>query len=156
MLTLDDLIGGLDRSRNHFYKHLKGLRDDQWDFKPFPECKSIRETLQHLVADDRAALESIRTGEEPNYEALACTESDLAKLRAILKESHEVLLNEIKTRYANASLDADICVWGHHEKLGAGVPYFSGEDWYHAGQVAFARMASDPDWNYYETIYGGE
>ena len=154
MFTLDDLIESLRRSRQHFFKHIQGLKDDQWDFKPFPECKSIRETLQHLVADDRAALESIRTGEEPNYEALSCSETDIAKLKEILKDSHENLLKEILTRYANAPLDADICVWGHHEKLGVGVPYFSGEDWYHAGQVAFARMASDPGWDYYATIYG--
>ena len=153
--TLDDLIGLLQRSRDHFYKHLNGLNEDQWDFKPYSECMSIRETLQHLVVDDRTALESIKTGEEPDYEAHACDETDIARLRQILKESHQALLNEIKSRYANSPLDADVCIWGRHDKL-IGIPYFSSEDFYHTGQVSFIRMASDPSWNYYETIYGGE
>lgn len=155
-LTLDDLLAGLERSREHFLKHLDGLDDDQWDFKPFPECKSIRETLQHLVVDDRAALNSLRSGEEPDYEAGACNEKDIDALRALLDQSHQTLINEIRIRYANSPLDTDICVWGSHEKVGAGVPYFSSEDFYHAGQVAFIRMASDPEWDYYEAIYGGE
>jgi len=134
------------------------LKDDQWDFKPFPACKSIRETLQHLVVDDRAALNSLTTGGEPDYEAGACNITDLEQLHQALEESHDALLNAIRSRYASSGMDADICVWGSHEKLGSGLPYFSSEDFYHAGQVAFIRMASDPDWDYYETIYsdGGE
>ena len=153
-LTLEDLLEALRLSRRHFYKHLDGLRDDQWDFKPFPECKSIRETLQHLIVDDLAAVESIRTGKEPNYEESPYSELEIDKLRAHLVESHENLLREIKERYKDAALDADICVWGHHEKLAVGVPYYSSEDWYHAGQVAFLRTASDPSWDYYKAIYG--
>lgn len=65
-ITIDDLIGGLERSRSHLLRHLKGVKESQWDWKPYPEAKSLRETLQHLVIDDRAALESMRTGEEPD------------------------------------------------------------------------------------------
>lgn len=50
---VDSLIEGVRESRRFFLKHLKGLRDDQWEWKPYPECKSIRETLAHLVSDDR-------------------------------------------------------------------------------------------------------
>src|SRR5437016_1974156 len=121
-LSLDDLLAGLERSREHFYKHLEGLRDDQWDFKPFPECKSIRETMQHLVVDDRAALNSLKSGEEPDYETGACDETNLERLKAILKETHKALLDEIRARYSKSPIDADICVWGSHGKLGAALP----------------------------------
>src|SRR5688572_9616985 len=101
-ITLDDLLNGVRRSRRHFFKHLNGLGDDQWDWKPYPECKSIRETLAHLLVDDRAALQSLQTGEEPDYDALSAgePEQDTAKLRALLDESFETLLTEIKKRYA--------------------------------------------------------
>ena len=155
-LTLDDLIGGIERSRQYFLKHLEGVRDDQWDFKPFADCKSIRETLQHLIVDDRAAVESIKTGEEPNYEEGPYSVLDLEDLKRTLVESHQELLGELRRRHANSPLDADICVWGNHRKLGVGIPYFSSEDFYHAGQVAFLRMASDPSWDYYAAIYGEE
>lgn len=55
--TAAELIDGVRHSRRHFLKHLRGLRDDQWDWKPYPECKSIRETLAHLVWVDRIATD---------------------------------------------------------------------------------------------------
>jgi uncharacterized damage-inducible protein DinB len=155
-LTLDDLLDALRRSRAYFLKHVEGLKDEQWDFKPFPECKSVRETLQHLIIDDRAAVDSIRTGEDPNYEEGPYSIKDLSQLKQTLTDSHEALLQELRIRYANAPIDSEICVWGAQDKLGTGIAYFSSEDFYHAGQVAFLRMASDPEWDYYAAIYGGE
>ena len=29
----------------------------------------------------------------------------------------------------------------------------SSEDYYHAGQITFIRMATDPQWDYYRSIY---
>lgn len=155
-ITLADLQEGLRRSRRHFLKHLAHLRDDQWDFKPFPHCKSIRETLQHLIIDDRAALDSIRTCKEPVYETQPYEIHDIDELYRLLAESHGNLLAELGQRFGNAPLDSEICVWGHVEKAAVGIPYFSSEDYYHAGQVAFLRMASDPEWDYYFSIYGDE
>ena len=156
-VTLNDLLDGLRGSRRHFLKHVEGLREEQWDWKPYPECKSIRETLMHLRVDDRAALASIQSGKEPDYEALSAEEAeqDAEKLLSALNESFETLLTEISQRYADAPLDAEICIFGDNKKLAVGVPYLSSEDFYHAGQVAFVRMASDPAWDYYTAIYSG-
>jgi uncharacterized damage-inducible protein DinB len=155
-VTLNDLLDGVRSSRRFFFRHLDGLTDAQWDWKPYPECKSVRETLMHLHADDRAALFSLQTGEEPDYEALTSgpPEQDNAKLRAMLEESFTTLLNEIQTRYADAPLDAEICIYGSKMKLATGVPHLSSEDFYHSGQVAFVRMATDPTWDYYASVYG--
>jgi len=157
-ITLDDLLNSVRNSRRHFFKHLNGLRDDQWDWKPYPECKSIRETLAHLTVDDLAALQSLQTGEEPDYEALSADtpEQDTTKLRAHLEESFETLLGEIKKRYADAPLDTEISIYGSKYPLATGVPHLSSEDYYHAGQIAFIRMATDPTWDYYTAVYGGE
>lgn len=56
-LTLDDLIASFLFRRTRFLKHVDGLQEDQWDWKPYPECKSVRETVAHLIVDDRAALQ---------------------------------------------------------------------------------------------------
>lgn len=158
--TLDDLLEGLRNSRKFFFKHLEGLKQEQWDWKPYPECKSIRETLIHLIVDDRAAIESLNTNKEPDYLGLsdatfAAAPADLAQIRALLDESHAELLALIQSRYRDAPLDAEINVFGTNMKLGNGVPYLSIEDCYHAGQVAYIRMASDPSWDYYAALYGG-
>lgn len=155
-VTLNELLDSVRDSRRHFLKHLNGLQDDQWDWKPYPECKSIRETLTHLICDDRAALISMQTGEEPDYEAITASlepVQDTDSLFARLTESFDALLAEIEKRYADAPLDAEICIYGEKKKLALGVPHLSSEDFYHAGQVAFIRMASDPAWEYYQSIY---
>ena len=48
-----DLIAGLRDSRRNLLKHLEGMTDEQWRWKPYPECKSVRETLTHLLMGDR-------------------------------------------------------------------------------------------------------
>lgn len=155
--TLDDVLEGVRASRAHFLKHLDGLREEQWDWKPYPECKSVRETVAHLVTDDRAALFSLETGKEPDYEALSVEPGrDSARLRALLDESHARLCEAIQARYANAPLDTEACIYGGSMKLARGIAHLSSEDFYHAGQVAFIRMATDPAWDYYAAIYGGE
>ncbi len=153
--TITDLVELLRFARKHFFKHVHGLKDEQWDWKPYSECKSIRETLAHLIADDRAALQSLQTGKEPTYETLQESERDMAKLRVLLDKSHQELCDFLLTQYADASLETEICIWGTKTKMAKGIPYFSSEDFYHAGQVAFIRMATDPKWDYYSAIYGG-
>jgi hypothetical protein len=54
-LTLDDLLDGVLNSRKHFWKHLRGLSGEQWDWHSYQPCKSIRETLAHLIWVDRSA-----------------------------------------------------------------------------------------------------
>ena len=158
---LNDLLAGVRASRQHFLKHLQGLGEDQWDWKPYPECKSIRETVIHLVGDDRAALQSLNTGQEPTYDAIMEevgreAPSAVKGLLGMLERSHEALCAEIERRYAGSPLDTVACIYGSNMKLAAGIPHLSSEDFYHAGQVAFARMASDPAWDYYGAVYGPE
>ena len=159
-LTLQELITGIQNSRTHFFKHLKGLETDHWDWKPYAECKSIRETIIHLICDDIAAVESLQTGKEPDYEAdmVKATElasSDTDVLISQLAASHKELCETLRTLVNQKSLDDTICVWGHNAKIAIGIPYFSSEDFYHAGQIAFIRMAIDPNWDYYTAVYSG-
>lgn len=151
--SLDDLLHGLRHSRRFFLRHLDGLTDAQWDWKPYAECKSIRETVAHLVVDDRCALQSLESGHEPDYEGMQATETDRDRLLEMLSTSHQDLLRFIAVRYTGAPLDAPACLFGSPRKL-ADIGFLSSEDYYHAGQVAFIRMATDPTWDYYTAIYG--
>jgi uncharacterized damage-inducible protein DinB len=158
-LTLSDVTDRLRRSRRYFLRHLDGLTDDQWTWKPYPECKSILETVTHLVGDDRAALQSLQTNAEPEYEAVVAQAfeeagGDREKALQMLAQSHDALLAWIEANYHQAALDQEVCIWGDRQKLATGLQFFCSEDFYHAGQAAFIRMATDPGWDYYASIYG--
>jgi uncharacterized damage-inducible protein DinB len=154
--TVIDAVDGIRHSRAYFLKHLAGLKDDQWEWKPYAECKSIRETLAHLICDDRAALQSMQTGKEPDYESLVESEMDRDLLLAKLEESHRALCDFITQTWGSAQVDTEVCIWGVRRKIAAGLSYLTSEDFYHSGQVAFIRSATVPVWDYYAAIYGGE
>ena len=56
---VSDMLGELRSSRRHVLKHIKTLEQSHFDWKPYPECKSLRDTLVHLVVDDRAAMSAV-------------------------------------------------------------------------------------------------
>jgi Uncharacterized protein conserved in bacteria len=159
-----DVLEGVRHSRQFFYKHLEGMTEEQWEWKPFPECKSVRETLSHMIANDRAALDTLRSGKTPdNWEAhYRATEEEFAQtpreaLLAAHRDSHEAILAYLEATYpaAETALDTPANLWGSSGKLAALVSHLSSEDFYHAGQVAFIRQATDASWNYYQDVYGG-
>lgn len=153
--TTQDAVESIRWSRKHFHKHIAGLKDEQWTWKPYPECKSVIETLAHLVTDDRAALEGLKTGQEPDYDSLSVAETDRERLLKMLGESHEALCGYILEKWGNSPVDTEVGIFGSPMKLGAGVGLLSSEDFYHAGQIAFIRGATDPSWDYYTDVFGG-
>jgi uncharacterized damage-inducible protein DinB len=101
--TLDDLIAGLRASREHFFKHLEGLKDDQWDWQPYTQCKTIRETLAHLVIVDRGLLYSAETGQMPDWDGLFPDWQPYTpeQLHTLVLESRAKLLDYLETKYAD-------------------------------------------------------
>lgn len=152
---VEDFIDGIHASRQYFLRHINGLKDDQWDWKPYPECKSIRETIAHMITDDRAFIYLLDSGDMPDYSSIMETEHDINKLMAILAKTHDELCAFIKTKFTETPLDNEFKFISYNLKLGQILTSLSHEDYYHAGQVAFIRMATDPSWDYYKEIYGG-
>jgi uncharacterized damage-inducible protein DinB len=150
-----NLIASLRSSRETFLKHLKDLRDDQWTWKPYPECKSIAETLAHLISNDRAALQSLETGREPDYASLQESERDPKRLLEMMGETRNRLIAYIEQKFAGAPLDAEVSLFGMRMSLASALLMLNCEEYYHAGQVAFIRMVTDPGWDYYAAVYGG-
>jgi hypothetical protein len=152
--TIATTVEPLIIARNHFLKHLCSIRDDQWDFKPFPNTMTMRDTLRHLVVDDLAALDSLQTGHEPDYDSFNVEEEAVEELLDRMSLARQALVDELISKIEESGEDIQICTWGQMRPLHVGIAYLTSEDYYHAGQVSFLRQASDPDWDYYATIYG--
>ncbi len=155
-MTAESLIARLDESRNWFLKALDGLKDGQWDAKPYPNVKSIRETLAHLVIDDRC-FPLMLQGKEPDYEALAPDASlSAGDLLALLERTHREKLDWLRGYLKVKDLDQEIdTVYSGRQPLWAEVVTIANEDWYHIGQVSLIRQGLQPDWDYYAHFYAG-
>ncbi len=151
----EDLLQNLRDSRANFLKQLDGMQENQWNWKPYPECKSITETMAHLLCTDRVVVKGLETLQGPNWELdYAETERDPVKLRAMLIEAHQKLISYLTEHFAESPLDTEIYCFGSQTKLGSALISLAVEDSYHMGQTAYIRMASDPTWDYYAAIYG--
>lgn len=155
-ITNQDFIDGLISSRKYLLKHLRDVTPEQTVFKPYAECKSIIETLKHLIIDDRMALYSFQTEQEPPYDSVNVAESSYEDLLAALATSHQELIDWMTANLASEPLDKPACAWGSMLPAAKAISMMSSEDFYHAGQIAFVRMAVDPSWDYYSAIYGAE
>lgn len=153
-MELHSLIESIQASRKYLLNHIKGLRQDQWDWKPYPECKSIAETLAHLIADDRAAIHILETGQFPDFSSILEHTPDPIKLQTLLTQSHENLVAFLLNKFSDTSLDTPVNYFEGVISLSQAILGISSEDYYHAGQVAFIRLATDPEWDYYQQVYG--
>ena len=143
---LDDLVDNMHGALRFFLAHLDGLRDDQWDWKPTPACRSIREMLGHLseTYEDKAALEK----------ALARPVPDVPEVQRLFETAAKQDYARLRRKYADTALDAEIAVPSGDWFLGrasvrAGtlLARRAWEECYHTGQVVFIRLATDPDWD---------
>jgi len=150
-----EMIQLLSNARRQFLKHLEGLREDQWTWKPYPECKSIAETVAHLIANDRAVMQSLETGKEPDYDAVQEAERNPERLLRMAEETRSSLISLLQSKFGARPLDESVSLFGMHMKLYEALAMLACEEYYHIGQAAFIRMATDPSWDYYSAIYGG-
>ena len=152
-LELDDLLDTMHGALRFFLAHLNNLREDQWDWKPFPACRSIREILCHLCETyaDKAALE----------EELAQPLPHIAKVQALFEAAARADYARLCERYAGVPLETEVPIAGgdwflkrEAVRVAALLMRRSWEECYHTGQVVFIRLATDPDWDQEEEVYG--
>jgi uncharacterized damage-inducible protein DinB len=152
--SIQTILEPLTIARSHFLKHIKDLKEDQWDFKPFPNTMTIRDTLRHLVIDDLSALDSLQTGAHPDYDSFTVEDETVEALLERMTSARQALIDELTSKIEESGEAIQICTWGEMRPLHVGVAYLTSEDYYHTGQVGFLRQASDPDWDYYASVYG--
>jgi len=143
---IDDLVDNMHGALRFFLAHLHGLRDHQWDWKPAPACRSIREILVHLCEtyEDKAALE----------EALARPIPDTIQVQALFEAAARRDYARLRQKYADTPLDAEVAVangdWflgRAHVKAGTLLARRAWEECYHTGQIVAIRLATDPTWD---------
>jgi hypothetical protein len=152
----DQLIDAIDQARQGFLKHIEGITADQAVWKPYPGCKSIAETVDHLLWGETTMLEIMQSGKEPDYTTVPDSppSDSIAALKVKLADIHSQFLEYLRKTYPTAPLDTPVNFWGHQVSLGYALAAIPNEDSYHSGQAAFIRMATDPKWDYYSHIYG--
>ena len=145
----------MHRALKFFLAHLNGLRDEQWDWKPSPACRSIREILRHLCETymEKTALE----------EELARTAPEVVRVQRLFEKAAKQDYERLRARYAETPLDAEIAVpdgdWflgRNRVKAGTLLARRAWEECYHTGQVVYIRLATDPDWNQEAAVYGSD
>lgn len=156
-MEASQVISKLDDSRKWFLKLVDGLTPEQWEAKPFPNVMSPKETLAHLIIDDRVFAVML-DGKEPQYHEYAPEPGmDVADLLALLAETHAAKLDFLKGFLGGKDLSEEIqTVYSGKQPLWWEVLSFATEDWYHIGQVSAIRQGTDPSWDYYAVFYGGE
>lgn len=153
LFGLNDLQDNMHGALKFFLAHLNNLQDHQWDWKPSPSCRSIREILRHLCEtyQDKAELEAELDLPVPEV----CRVQAL--FEAAARQDYEALLQ----RYAAIPLHAEVSLPGgdwflEREQVKAGtlLARRAWEECYHTGQVALLRLATDPEWDLEATVYG--
>ena len=157
---LRQLVESAADSRSFFLRHLHGLTPETWDWKPYPECKTVRETLFHRIGTDQWILADLKQETGDDFAARLRESAERSKdkapaeLQEALQASGQPILDFLTAHYADAPLDTPMHMWGEDAPLGKQVAHLTSENYYHAGQVAYIRMATQPDWNYYAAVYG--
>ena len=158
MSATDAVLNKAEAARASFLKHLNGLKPEQWDFKPFPQCNSIRETVLHLLLVDRATLISMQTKAQPDWDNYDAADEEKTaepqQLLQLITQANEAVFHFLRENAKNSSLEEEVVFWGEKTSLAEMCISMAAHDAYHAGQASFLRQASDPEWDYYAAIYG--
>ena len=140
---LDEVMDNFFRTQHFFRAHLNGMQAEQWDWKPFPACRSIREILLHwseiFAADDKALENSLKA-----------TVPDVASVQVLMKEAGLRFGAGFSAQYTDRSLDSRL---SNGVAVGTALASLAGEDNYHAGQIAFIRLATEPEWDWVLAVH---
>ncbi len=151
--TLDDLVDNMHGALKFLLMHLNGLLAPQWDWKPSPACRSIREMLFHLCEtyEDKDALE----------EELKQPVPDVSRVQALFEAAAKLDYERLRVKYADTPIDHEVVLAGsdfflgrERVKMGTLLARRAWEECYHTGQIVSIRLASDPLWDQEAAVYG--
>ena len=140
---LEAILDNLSRSQRFFRAHLNGIQDPQWDWKPFPACRSIREILVHWAETFSADDNALRLALQPDV-------PDVALVQRLMKEGGLRYATGFREQYSDAAMDS---LFPNGLAVGTVLASLSSEDNYHAGQIAFIRLATDPEWDWVKAVH---
>lgn len=111
------------------------MSEEALDFRMAGAQRSAREIVAHLLEEDAECIELLGGGRL----ALRATQDSL-------RTSNEALLNLLQKEWASRADEAFSILTGGGQGMVQAVTYRQIEDYYHSGQIAWLRLAVDPDW----------
>jgi len=128
---------------NSLEEALKGLDEDEANYKPTDESNSIEWIVNHLCRISNTALPRIIKG-DPNYKPIGWPDDykekhySLDKYMADLAVGKNMIL-DCMGKLTDAQLEEEISLWGSTKKRKIGLFAYLGEIVHHKGQIAYVR-----------------
>lgn len=142
--NIETLLKIYDICARTLYPVLDGIPEEQLNWRPAPESRSIGQIIRHLIRVDRWFLE--RQGYAPDIsdpgevgpaELLQALQNTHAQIRAVLESIPDDAALARKSTAPNA---------GPHETLAEVVVHIAQHYLYHLAQVIYLRRAQDRSW----------
>ncbi|OGD58187.1 hypothetical protein A3K78_01045 [Candidatus Bathyarchaeota archaeon RBG_13_52_12] len=134
---------------------LKGLDEDEANYKPTDESNSIEWIVNHLCRISNTALPRIIKG-DPDYKPIGWPDDykekhySLDRYMSDLEAGKKTVL-DLMGKLTDAQLEEEISLWGGTKKRKVGLFAYLGELVHHKGQIAYIRgtvkrfKAKDPN-----------
>lgn len=128
---------------NSLEETLKGLGEDEANYKPTDESNSIEWIVNHLCRISNTALPRIIKG-DPNYKPIGWPDDykekhySLDKYMADLAAGKKMTIDGI-SKLMDTQLEEEITLWGGTKKRKIGLFAYIGEIVHHKGQIAYIR-----------------
>jgi uncharacterized damage-inducible protein DinB len=128
---------------NSLEEALKGLDEDEANYKPTDESNSIEWIVNHLCRISNTALPRIIKG-DPDYKPIGWPDDykekhySLDRYMSDLAAGKGTVLNLIG-KLTDAQLEEEIPLWGGTKKRKVGLFAYLGEIVHHKGQIAYIR-----------------
>ncbi len=142
---IETLVRDLRASREFLMRHLRGLADFGWDYKPEAAPRSIREIVSHLIDDDAQAI--------ANLGGIAAADNNVKDPIRALEASSEAVIRALREQWKDDPSGAEKRLHGDGPSVATGVTYLQIEDYYHAGQIAWLRLGIEEDWDQETVVY---
>ena len=118
-IGLNEILVNFTHSQQFFRAHLNGITEDQWDWKPYPACRSIREILLHWA-------DLFSPGETALQAALKPAVPEIAAVQGFMKEAGARFATKYREQYADSAMDS---LFPNGAALGTMLAGFSAEDY---------------------------
>ena len=119
-------------------KVLDGVSESDLDFKICPTAMSIRETVEHLC-EVYVVVEKESRGEKHSWGTYAIEDKSWSNLSSEFVRLRKVAVDIVSKAETDKEFETALA-------------YILAHDYYHVGQLASVRLATNPEWDAY-SIY---
>lgn len=134
-----DLAMALAASREFLVRQVRGLTASECDYLVPGMRATVNQIVEHMIANDAFCMDKLGGAKWIDDPSLSAEQR--------LSRSGMALQQEIRANWSHKQEEALLRLAGGGEGIAKGVSYIQIEDFYHAGQVCWIRLAIQPDWD---------